>query len=273
MKKISLLFVLVISVSSVIFLGNGSGAPSGRAGDPAGGNSNCTHCHAGPTPQTIPGLIYSNIPVSGYVPGQTYTITAEIVAFGHSKFGFQISPQTNTGTFMGTLVNTSAQTQLVGANKYITHTSMGTSGTNVKIWTFDWIAPISGSGQVTFYGAFNVANNNNASSGDTIYLSTLVVNENTTTAVTENKQDFLCTVYPNPVSVDSRLDISLKESKALNISLFDINGKLLYGKPLHVNNGFTSLPMPMLHELPSGTYFINISDNTAINQTLKIIRL
>jgi hypothetical protein len=43
---------------------------------------------------------------------------------------------------------------------------------------FDWVTLSLGIGAVTFYGAFNVADNNSGTSGDLIYTSTLSVYEN-----------------------------------------------------------------------------------------------
>ena len=163
-------------------ISNNAGAPAGRTGSPGDGGLTCaiSGCHLpGPTPATMAGWITSNIPGTGYVPGSTYTITATATRPGHVEFGFEISPQNNAGTLLGTLVVTnSTETQLVGANKYITHKLAGTSGpSGTKTWNFNWTAPVAGTGTVTFYGAFNVTNSNNNSSGDTIYKSTLVVSE------------------------------------------------------------------------------------------------
>ncbi|MBC7412670.1 MAG: T9SS type A sorting domain-containing protein, partial [Bacteroidia bacterium] len=44
-----------------------------------------------------------------------------------------------------------------------------------KSWSFDWTAPATNIGSVTFYGAFNGSNNNGSSTGDIIYTTTLVV--------------------------------------------------------------------------------------------------
>jgi hypothetical protein len=155
-----------------------SGAPASRTGSPGDGGNTCKNCHAGPTPTTQPGLITSNIPVAGYTAGQTYTITATITANGHTKFGFEISPQSPTGTQLGTLIVTnSTEMQLVGSGKYITHKTAGVSGTNSRTWIFNWTAPAAGTGNVTFYGAFNITNAGNNSSGDTTVLSSLLVSE------------------------------------------------------------------------------------------------
>jgi hypothetical protein len=154
-----------------------AGAPAGRTGSPGDG-ANCTGCHAG-SPVTQAGLITSNIPAGGYTPGQTYQITGTVTSPGRTKFGFQISPQSPSGTLLGTLVNaTPSLTQIIGNNKYITHTAAGNQGSNGShTWTFNWTAPAAGTGNVTFYGAFNATNNNSSSSGDIIFLSTLAVQE------------------------------------------------------------------------------------------------
>jgi hypothetical protein len=142
-----------------------SGAPAAKTGSPGDG-ANCSECH-GQTATTTAGLITSNIPAAGYSPGQTYQITATNSLTGSGKLGFEVSPQNPAGTQLGTLVAGSGS-KLVGGTKYVTH-SNANSTTNT--WTFGWIAPATGTGDVTFYGAF--ARNY---SGPTT-LSTLLVHE------------------------------------------------------------------------------------------------
>lgn len=161
--------------------GSSSGAPAGYANDPASGQSNCTSCHAGTAIQATPNTasITTNIPASGYVPGQTYTITANVITSGRSKFGFEVAAQSSNGATRGTLIVTNTtQTKIVN-NNYITHTLSGTSGNGSKTWTFNWVAPATGSGPVGFYGAFNASNSNNSTSGDIIYVTSTTVQENT----------------------------------------------------------------------------------------------
>ena len=161
---------------------NASGGPAGNTGSPVDGQ-NCTACHNSAPAVPNAGLITSNVPVSGYVPGTIYTITASVTG-ASTKFGFQASPQNASGDLMGTLINTSTETQLTGAgSKYITHTSSGTSGIGSKVWSFNWTAPVANAGNVTFYGAFNVTNSNNNSLGDTIKLASLIIPE----ALSNNK--------------------------------------------------------------------------------------
>jgi hypothetical protein len=185
-KKIT--FSLFVSVSALMITdalynyvsSSGAGAPAGRTGSPGDGGLTCYNgtCHnTGPAPTLQAGWISSNIPGTGYVPGNTYNIIATATRAGHTKFGFEISPQSPTGTYLGTMIDTSIQTQIV-STKYITHTSSGTTGTSgFHTWAFNWTAPSIGTGTVTFYGAFNITNAQSNSSGDTIYTSTLAVAE------------------------------------------------------------------------------------------------
>ncbi len=142
-----------------------TGAPPAKTGSPGDG-ANCTECHGG-TPTTTAGQITSNIPGSGYVPGQTYQITATNPLTNAGKMGFEVSPQNAAGDQLGTLVAGSGS-QLLSGSKYVTHSNANTTN---NTWTFGWIAPAAGTGAVTFYGAFARAK------PGPVTLSTLTVQE------------------------------------------------------------------------------------------------
>jgi hypothetical protein len=168
MKIKNLLFTL-LSVATIILISSygmyPGGAPAAKTGSPGDGAS-CSQCH-GQAASTTAGLITSNIPADGYIPGQTYQITATNTLTGSGKYGFEVSPQNIAGTQLGTLV-AGTGSKLVGGTKYVTHS---TSNSTTHTWTFGWVAPAAGTGEVTFYGAF--AKNY---SGPTT-LSTLTVQE------------------------------------------------------------------------------------------------
>jgi hypothetical protein len=144
----------ILAAATVVLFTSGytlmtpTGAPAAKTGSPGDG-SNCTECHGG-TATTTAGQITSNIPASGYVPGTTYQITATNPLTGSGKMGFEVSPQNAAGTQLGTLV-AGAGSKLVGGTKYVTHSN---ANTTTNTWTFSWVAPVAGTGQVTFYGAF-----------------------------------------------------------------------------------------------------------------------
>ena len=160
-------------------IGKLAGSPGGKTGSPMD-NSDCTSCHnvAGTTVSTTD--ITSNIPSTGYIPGNTYTITTSSWADG-----FEITCEENTGnTKTGTFFNTNASsTQLVNNGNAITHTATGISS---NTWSFDWEAPSIGTGDITFYGAFITAGYPIGSNlGDYLTLSTLSASEFSPTDIIE----------------------------------------------------------------------------------------
>jgi hypothetical protein len=235
LSKTSLL-IIVLAISSVFaaemispVYSYTSAAPAQRTGSPGDG-ATCNACHSG-TPALVPGLITSDVPASGYIPGQTYTITATVSEAGRVKYGFEISPQDLVGSLMGTLsVTDPTKTQLVGSNKYITHKTAGTSFPGgIASWSFSWTAPAAGSGEVVLYGAFNASNNSGSTSGDIIRLSTLTLQEDVSAGVGEQaEQDFV--LFPNPASDKVFLDAQLMQESSFVIT--DINGKQIksYGE-------------------------------------------
>jgi hypothetical protein len=182
MKYKLLLAFAVICTGAVIIdsnrnvYSNAAGAPSGCTGSPADGTT-CANggCHTGSAVTPVAGWITSTIPAGGYTPGQTYSITAKAKYVGRSTFGFELSPQDAAGNILGTLV--AGASSQVGSAGYITHRKNSIAATDSASWTFSWTAPASGSGSLTFYGAFNCANGNASVSGDLIYTSSLMVNE------------------------------------------------------------------------------------------------
>ncbi len=206
---------------------NTSGANPGFSNDPAGGNMSCAVCHSHYPTAYEAGWITSNIPAAGYEPLITYTITATAIGAGNQKFGFQVSPQDSLGNFQGVLINTSTMTQLTSNPNYITHTATGTAGTDSISWSFDWEAPEANSGEVIFFGAFNIANNDNMTSGDYIKLSTLVVNEKDPSTFTHERiNDPMQNIYPNPAT--DVINISVSEFMSGSVySIYDINGRVV----------------------------------------------
>ncbi len=154
MFLLSFLMMIGIVFFSVQALTFPEGAPVGVTGSPADGK-NCTKCHEGFS-ATKDGWIKSNIDSSGYIPGKTYTITVNSIGLNSTKkFGFEISPQDKVGKLLGKLIVTNeTETQLIGKGKYITHKEDGISATGSKTWKFNWQAPVAGTGDVIFYGAF-----------------------------------------------------------------------------------------------------------------------
>ncbi|HRY32586.1 MAG TPA: T9SS type A sorting domain-containing protein [Bacteroidales bacterium] len=247
-------YTLIIWTSALVMAGaivvsafSPTGAPAGYTGSPGDGQ-NCTSCHGG-TATNVNNWISSNIPPSGYVPGQTYQITATNNHSGSAKFGFQVSPQSLSGTLMGTLT-AGTNNKLVGNNKYVTH--MLANNTD-NVWTFDWTAPVAGSGTVTFYGAFARGN------PGPVALSTLAVTENTTGI--ENQADYneSFRLYPNPAADHVNLHLPSGTAGPVSIRVSDLRSGIKVLEQTILSGNSHRLDCSML---PKGIYAVDISTET-----------
>lgn len=243
-----------------------TGAPAGYTGSPGDGKTCGTNggCHGGGAIAET-GWITSNIPSGGYSPGAVYTVTATVTHPGKRKFGFEISPQSPTGSKLGslTLLNPT-ETQIVNT-KYITHTANGTSGNNSRSWSFDWTAPATGLGPVTFYAAFNASDSSLGTSGDTIYISELTVSEVVAGIFDSQTTEDNIILYPNPAK--NKIDIVFFNKAINDICIYDVSGKKMLNIPL--GSTHTSAD---ISQLKAGTYFVKIEHTrgTSIKQFLKI---
>ena len=198
-------------------LKNSSGALPGHTGSP-GDNKDCTACHPG-TASAISGVFSSNIPGSGYLPGESYTIT--VTTSGSGRKGFQVSPQNVSGDLLGTLA-AGAGNKLVGNNKYVTHSAGVTSQT--AEWSFTWTAPEAGTGEVVFYGAFVIGQPN-------VRISSMQVQEDESIGIAETeKNGFL--MFSDHSQACIKVIFHLTEPALVQFQLFDLTGRMVMEKNL-----------------------------------------
>jgi hypothetical protein len=236
------------------------GAAPGYTGSPGDSLKNCTACHGG-TAKNVAGWITSNIPATGYVAGQTYTITTTNTEAEGTRYGFEISPQNQAGDLLGTMIITDTiQTKLVGLGKYITYTENGVDGIGSKTWSFNWVAPNSGTGNVTFYGGYN-SNFNGHKDGDKTFLSSLTVKESGTNFIanlTNSIANF--SMYPNPSKDWLSINFDLKTASNVVIDIIDINGKQVALLLNEKQAGFVTKQFSTA-TLANGSYFVRLQVN------------
>jgi hypothetical protein len=169
-----LLFVALLVISAVQF---SSTPPTQRTNAP--GEGNCTGCHSGTVNS---GSATATIRVDGgrndYALGATYPVTVTVEQAGISRFGFQLTAldanNQPAGTFTITDV-TRTQSQSDNGRTYISHTSSGVDANPIgsQQWTFNWKAPNTAVGRITFYASIMASNRNFSTSGDQIYTRTV----------------------------------------------------------------------------------------------------
>jgi hypothetical protein len=156
-----------------------SGPPPGYSRAPGEEPEACAECHLSPG-DAGSGQISITVPPT-YVPGQTYQITVTHTNTDPTRrrWGFQLTALDTSDEKAGELQNIDPMlTQIItggpgGNRQYIEHAAGGTfiNQTGGASWTFNWTAPSTDVGVVTFYAAGNHANNNGSSSGDYIYFT------------------------------------------------------------------------------------------------------
>ena len=182
---------VLIGLFFIIFLcsaiNNANGPGGGYTNAPS--ESSCVSCHGGSLITTGTQLnslrFKGNFTGSGYIPDSTYNLEVTFKQSGRSKFGFQITALNAANEPIGTFTNTNNRTSRVTSSinsktrEYIQHTSTGTAsfGTDSTRWMFDWKAPNSNVGKITFYVVVMATDNNNQNnSGDLVYAKTFEVN-------------------------------------------------------------------------------------------------
>ncbi|HKR60144.1 MAG TPA: choice-of-anchor V domain-containing protein, partial [Pyrinomonadaceae bacterium] len=156
-----------------------AGPPPGYTRAPGEEPEACAECHVS-SGNTGAGQISITVPPT-YVPGQTYQITVTHTNSDPTRlrWGFELTALDTSDEKAGELQNINPQlTQIIqggpgGNRQYIEHTAGGTfiNQTGGASWTFNWTAPPTDVGVVTFYAAGNQANNDGNTSGDFIYFT------------------------------------------------------------------------------------------------------
>jgi FG-GAP-like repeat/Reeler domain/FG-GAP repeat len=168
-----------------------SGPPAARTSAP--GELNCTDCH---NAATGAGQFMITAPTT-YTPGQTYSIQVRHTTSDttRKRWGFEMT-SLGTGGMAGSFTNVNATTQLKSSasngRTYIEHTTAGNyqNQTGGAVWSFNWTAPATNVGAVTFYAAGIQANNDGSESGDQTYLKTAIIQPAVTVAATHVVSDF-----------------------------------------------------------------------------------
>lgn len=277
-KKIIFLLVLSFAVLNIYDVpnahSNATQPPKGRTGAP--GESNCaiSGCHVGTINSGTGSVaINFNAGVNGYSPSQTYNMSVTVSSAGASKWGFEMvaldGSNNSTGTFIG---NAAQNTETGSANsrQYIYHKTAPT-GANSHTFNFQWTAPATNAGDITFYAIGNAANNNNSSTGDLIYTISQEISFNT--SVTEVAAgSSLLNAYPNPATEALQISYSVQKSAQTNLILTDLSGKTV--ATLHNNeyknagNYTETLP---LNNIAAGIYLLQISNNQGETYLQKVV--
>jgi hypothetical protein len=205
------------------------GPPPGFTGAP--GEGNCTECHDsfGEVTNRGGGALTITHPPR-YEAGQRLKITVELGQPGQMRWGFQLTALTATNEPVGEFIITDAnRTQVIAgedARMYVEHGADGTfPGTKDGAeWTFDWIAPETDRGPITFYAAGNASNNDDTRLDDWIYTTQSLISPPSYPAATVTAPNGGEVLRPGQ-SFTIRWDAS-ENAKAFDLLFFPRSGAL-----------------------------------------------
>lgn len=253
-----------------------SGPPSSRSGAP--GESNCTSCHAGSvmdgSTENIFDVRSQGMSVTSYLPGETYTVHLSMNSQPARK-GFQATVLNGSNNFVGNFAAVSAngvQTQSGMGRTYVAHNTTGT-GSGISEWMWEWTAPASDEGPVTFYVATNKANNNGGSGGDEIFTSshnlgaTVGLDEAPNT-LREFELGYAPETHKAFVTFNSQI------SGASSVNVVDMNGRSVHTAFLGATNqGENKFQVNLPAELSNGQYVLHFFvNNRASSGLINVVR-
>lgn len=229
MKYINLAFVFVF-ITYLFLLGNRSGALPSNTGAPGEFTCGRSVCHDVPANNGSGSvLIALENDMTTYAAGDTQTISITLEDSPTVRNGFQILALDESEENVGEWILTEPDLMQVidgfsglQDRMYITHKEAGTSQSS---WSFDWVAPESNQGDITFYVSVMATNNNAENTGDTLYNLSKTIEFDDAVATSELIQYDQFRVFPNPVQDWLQYEGTFEEP--IRATVYDASGKQL----------------------------------------------
>jgi len=214
--------------------------------------------------------IATTLPTAGYAPytyqwdanagnQQTQNATALNSGFYNAVVTDKFGCFTNDGVVIPSIMPSAiaaTSSSNVVVNQVVSFSSNGSNGNNYQ-WNFGDGSPLSNLQNPTHMfstpGTFNVVLTVGYTNCSDSYTIAIVVNS--TTAINEVDNGLDWNFYPNPVK--DVLHINLLDQSKKNISIIDVNGKVLI-EYIIISNEFKI----DVNQLNTGVYFIRIEDET-----------
>jgi len=156
-----------------LVLAYSAGPPERHTSAP--GEDDCTRCHASFGVNSGSGTFSIGAPTS-FNPGDTLIVSVNLSQILQQRWGFEVTALNSSNQPVGHFqITDPARTQLkidTSGRQYVLHTTAGTDNGTANAapgWTFNWVAPTSPVGLVTFWGAGNAADALGSPAGDWIY--------------------------------------------------------------------------------------------------------
>lgn len=272
--KRTLVFLFVATAGIIIFsttaFTSNNGKP-GYTGSPGENKCNNSGCHSSNALNSGGGSVIissPDMPNWTYSPGTTYTINVQVKKTGCLKFGFgfeALLPSGANGGLISTASSTNAKTMsaTVSGNSRTNavHKQPNHFSTDSLVFSFHWIAPAAGAGNITFYATGNATNSSNSTAGDFIYSTNQLITEASTIDIEAiNASLHKLSLYPNPAAnvVNIAWPQNL-ENTSSQFQIFDLNGRLVHEQAITQSAGANSSAIDIAF-LNEGIYYVQIQN-------------
>lgn len=271
MKKKNLFLIgsiaMILGTAFSILSENGKAGYTGSLGELL-----CDDCHNTFGNANVgPGSIYVTSTMNNwqYVPGQTYVVHVIVKQTGRPLFGVGFEALTSTNANAGSLVITnSAKTQIKTktisgiTRNNVVHQMNGGLQTDSSVFTFNWVAPGTNIGNITFYFAGIAANNDGSENNDYVYNSSKVVTPASATGLAENTESMTSLKSYLNAEGDIAVEFSTAEAMEPRVNLYDATGRLICSQLIgHFAAGEVKSSVALPTELKSGQYIVSVLSN------------
>lgn len=195
-KTITYLGILLLSGGIFYEMYSNLNGASSQTGAPGELTCSQSGCHGSGNGEGSSGGLADNtgggsVSISGisgtYVPGAVYHFTVTVNQLGGTRFGFNFealdASNASVGSYSITLSGTWLRSGINGTRQGISQGHSGSSGPTAGAgsdfynFTFDWTAPASSVGPITFYACGNAVNQDGLNdSGDQVYYTSITAN-------------------------------------------------------------------------------------------------
>lgn len=209
-----------------------------------------------------------------YSPGTFYEMVFTINK-PTDRNGFSLTAVDLNNNYAGTLsVSNGSDAEISTTNSnYVGHTnSLG-----VSEWSFNWLAPAVGTGNVKFYASANKGSNGKAPielnkvepCADTIIPVIFEIKEGEVSGLNTVSLQNEIAILNNPI-INNQIIIETitKEPKTYFISIFDLSGKRVAYQEQIVSTGIETLKIPLTQK---GLFIMNISTDKNETANYKIL--
>lgn len=273
MKKKFLLFSFTFVALALTFMSNSGGRATAGGGDNTGADSGpfCQQCHSGGnfSPAMTIEVYDENTTnaVSEYIAGVIYDVTMEVTADGNQGgFGAQMTCLDGNSNPITSFSSPSSNAQLASlgnGRQYVEQMGISSVGT----FTTKWTAPISGTGDITFYAGGIAADGGGSTANDGATKTSFTLSENLQSSNRAEQQLAVSLkVYPNPVETVLNIETVGSTSGQHTLTVTNVAGQVMVNQQLDIDFGmdFTQIDVS---NLAQGVYNVTLLKDGKVAST------